>query len=449
MKIPFSPKIEYLAKIFPVPLYCVGGYVRNFIISGKPSADVDLSAPLKSQAAIKYFVAAGFNVVAEYKKTETVVFSEKGQTYEFTSFRVDEYSGGGHSPEKTAFTEDILSDACRRDFKCNAVYYDIKNGTLTDPLGGLSDIENKILDTTKSPETVFSHDGLRLMRLARFSGELGFKPTEKVIKGAEKHAGNINDVATERVYDELKKILVADVKYPFSDSRGHYNALKVLDRTRVLDGILPELAAGRGLAQRKDFHDYDVLEHSLRAVLYSDRKIRLYALIHDVGKPACFKKTGAFTGHDKRGEEIVRSIAARLKFENRVLNEAAFLTNAHSVDFNLDMRESKVRLFIAENLKYFPDLMLLKQADYSACKDDLSIAPTVLKWRGIYKKMTEEKLPLTVKELNITAEELMDLGYKNEKLGAELKNLLKKAIAYEIKNERKTLIKAAERDLRA
>lgn len=445
MVIPFPEELKKLARLFPVPLYCVGGYVRNYFLCGKPSADIDLAAPLTSTDASKYILLAGFKIVAEYPRTGTVVFSDGKQKYEYTSFRKDEYSGGGHSPEKTTFTDDIISDALRRDFKCNAVYYDINSDTFTDPLGGISDIERKILDTTGSPETVFSHDGLRLMRLARFAGELNFKPTKTVIAGARKFADNICDVAKERVFDELKKILAADKKYPFSNPCGHYAALKILDETRVLDRILPELAAGRGLEQRKDFHDYDVLNHSLKAVLYAEEKVRLAALIHDVGKPACFAETGRFFNHDKRGEKIAREIAARLKFDKKSTYQTAFLTRYHMVDLDLNMKESKVRLFIVENLKYFSDLMLLKQADFSAGKDELSIAPVVAKWQAVYEKMKKEGAPFCIKELNITADDLMGIGIKKERLSEVLNFLLKAAATGKIKNQKAALISAASK----
>lgn len=443
MVIPFPEKLKNLARLFPVPLYCVGGYVRNYLLCGKPSADIDLAAPLLSADASRYILLSGFKIVAEYPKTGTVVFSDGKQKYEYTSFRKDEYSGGGHSPENTTFTGDIISDALRRDFKCNAVYYNINSGSFTDPLGGINDIERKILDTTGSPETVFSHDGLRLMRLARFTGELNFTPTKKVLAGAKKFADNICDVAEERVFDELKKILVADKKYTFSNPCGHYAALKILDETRVLDEILPELTAGRNLEQRKDFHNYDVLEHSLKAVLYADEKVRLAALIHDVGKPACYKETGRFFNHDKRGETIARKIAARLKFDKKTTYQTVFLTRCHMVDLDLNMRESKVRLFIVENLKYFSDLMLLKQADFSAGKDDISIAPSVAKWQKIYEKMKDEGAPFCIKDLDVSAADLMSSGVKQERLAEVFKMLLKKAVTGEIKNRKAALISAA------
>ena len=76
---------------------------------------------------------------------------DNGQKYEFTSFRKEVYpEGGGHNPEYTEFTFDIREDALRRDFKCNAVYYDIAMGEIVDPLKGVWDIKYKILDTVKN-----------------------------------------------------------------------------------------------------------------------------------------------------------------------------------------------------------------------------------------------------------------------------------------------------------
>ena len=196
---------------------------------------------------------------------------------------------------------------------------------------------------------------------------------------------------------------------------------------------------GRGLKQRSDFHKYDVLEHSLKTVLYADESIRLSALLHDVGKPAVFFETGRYKGHDKRGEIIVREIAERLKFGNREKEQAVYLTRFHMVDLDLKMRENKIKLFIVENIKRFSELMLLKQADYSACKDDKSLSPTVKKWQKIYDKMKEENLPFSVKELKITAVDLINIGVRKEDIGKVLKELLKRVILGEIKNEKLTL----------
>lgn len=432
MKIIIPATLEKLSERLPEPLYAVGGYVRNYLIGGITSEDLDLSAPLSAERVITAAEDCGLKVVSEYKRTGTVVLFDGERKYEYTQFRTDEYAAGGtHKPIATKFTNDITLDALRRDFTCNAVYYDIKNKTIVDPLGGVYDIENKTISTVKEPEKVFCSDGLRLMRLSRFAGELGFTPTAAVTEKARLYAENIKDIAPERIYDELKKILLSDEKYPFSDKNGHYNGIKIMEETGVLDMLFPELAAGRGMRQRTDFHNYDVLEHSLKTLLYTVEKTfaaRLAALLHDVGKPYCKTNFGTFNGHAEKGAEIAAGILKRLKADKRTEKTVVFLIKHHMFDLNNNEKESAIRLFIAENTEYFNSLITLKQADYSACKDNLSVCPTVKKWIGVYRKMIESGTPFSLKDLKISAAELKEIGFSGRKVGEELKRLFSFAV---------------------
>ena len=321
MKIKFNDNLVKLANAMPCSIYAVGGYVRNYLINQKTSSDIDLSSSLLTEELLPYLDKFGFRIIATYDRTGTVVFSDGTQKYEYSAFRSESYAKGEHTPEKTVFKVSLYEDALRRDFKCNAIYYDVKNQEFVDPLGGIEDVKNKMLDTVTSPEKVFCHDGLRLMRLARFSGDLGFMATEDVLKIAKKYANNIKDISSERICEELKKILVADTAHEFSPKDGHYKALKVLDDAKVIDQILPEIARGRGMAQRKDYHKYDVLEHTLKTVLYADKSIRLAALFHDIGKPLCMLKNGKYHGHDVVGADLAREALNRLKFDKASIDE--------------------------------------------------------------------------------------------------------------------------------
>lgn len=444
MKKLLNQNLKNLAYKLEKPLYVVGGFVRNYLIDGKASKDVDLASSMPIEKLKELLNDFGFFVVGEYKRTETLLFSDGTQKYEYTAFRTEEYEkGGNHTPIKTFLTDDVMLDAKRRDFKCNAIYYDIKNDQILDILGGVNDVKNKILDTVVSPEQVFCHDGLRLMRLARFTGELGFSPTKEVLQSARKNAKNILDVSKERIYSELKMILVADCKYPFSPKQGHYNGLKVLDETRVLDYVFPDLTLGRGMAQRKDFHDYDVLEHSLRAVLYAKKELRLYALLHDIGKPYALNKDGKYHFHAVYGEWIAECALKNIMADKKTVETATFLTKNHMLDKNCEMSESKIRVFIVENKGRLEDLFGIMQADYSACKDMLGVAPTVKKWRAIIERMKKERVPFSLKELNISAQDLMNTGIKKEKIGITLKKLLKHCVINPKDNEKVRLVKLA------
>ncbi len=447
MKVKINQKLYELAECLDKPLYVVGGYVRNYLISGSASADVDLSSSISPNKIVEVAKKLGFSVDAVYRRTNTALLIYGDLRCEYTAFRRERYpDGGSHLPIYTEQTDKIEEDALRRDFKCNAVYYDIKNDEFVDPLGGLEDIKNKVLDCADLPENTFASDGLRLMRLARFAGELGFTPTEGTVAGAKTFADNIKGISEERIFDELKKILRSDKKYPFSDPRGHYTGLKILDEIGVIDRIFPELALGRGMSQRADFHKYDVLEHSLRTALYADEEVRLGAFLHDVGKPYCMKKFGEYAAHAEYGEKIAVNILKRLKADAKTVKLTAYLVGAHMKDLYDDMTEDKIRKYIADNVEYIPQLLMVKQADFSAGKDGTEVAPTVKKWQAIFDKMKGDGTPFSSKDLKISAEDLIEIGFFGAHIGAERVRLREYAIYDPTLNNREALIALAKKD---
>lgn len=444
MKNTLPENLIRLANDCPYPLYVVGGRVRDFIAGLKTDKpDTDICAPADAEDFLSLAKNAGFTIDAVYKNTGTVKLSSGDGDYEFTSFRSDEYVRGIHRPVNTFFTDDILLDARRRDFKCNAVYYDIKDGKFVDPLGGIDDIKNREISTVAAAEKVFGEDGLRLMRLARISAETGFKPTEECLGGARQNAGLIADIAPERIWAELDRILRADLRYGREYAAN--NGLFILKNTDVLEVILPELYLGCGMPQRSDIHRYDVLEHSFRTVMYADRSIRLAALLHDVGKPYCMKLNGNFYGHETEGARIAEEVCNRLKVPKKLTEKVVQLTALHMYDLRCDARENKVRKFIVKNLKYFDELMLLKQADFSACRDDLSPAPSVVKMTEIFEKMKEEGVPLDLKQLQVRGDELIEAGCPKELTAKNLENLLLACAVGQTENVKEKLISYAKK----
>ena len=439
---PLPEKLENLAEQCPFPLYVVGGFVRDFL-AGLESAtsDIDICAPADAEEFVEVAKKCGGKPVAVYKNTGTVKLKLGGEEYEFASFRSDEYVRGTHKPVKSLFTDDMLLDAHRRDFKCNAVYYDIKNQVTVDPLGGLKDIMLRRITTVADAEKVFGEDGLRLMRLARQAAQTGFKPTEECLRGARSNASLISDIAPERIFTELNYILHADEKYGIE--RAQYDGLKILAETDVLNFILPELAMGRDMKQNPDFHDHDVLEHSLRTVMYADKSIRLAALLHDVGKPYALRETGSYREHERDSARIAGDVCARLKVSKRITTEVVRLCALHMYDMRCDARENKVRKFIVHNIDIFDKLLLIKQADYSACRDDLGEAPCVTKWKEIYEKLRAEGVPLTLRQLKIGGDDLIEAGVAPTDVSKMLKTMFDDCIINPAHNKRKTLLKRA------
>lgn len=437
-----TPEIlRRMAEKADFPLYIAGGAVRDALL-GYESADFDLAAPASAEKAAALAEACGFTLHGAYKNTGTVNFSDGAHKYEFTSFRTDVYRGGGHAPEKVTFTDDIFADAKRRDFTCNALYYDIAHDEIVDPLGGRADLSARTVNTTRRPEEVFAEDGLRLMRLARQCAENGLTPSPACLAGARANAARIRLIVPERIFAELGLLLHADQKHslPFA----HYTGLKILHASGVLEHILPELAAGDGLPQRADFHAYDVLEHSLRAAKYADGRVRLSALLHDVGKPYCYLRTGRYHGHDAEGARIAGEILARMKAPKREAETVVRLVGAHMYDLDGRAKENKVRAFLVKNRDIYPLLLLVKQADFSACKDDLRPCPTIGKWESVRRKMKEEGAPFCLTELRIDGNALKPL-FPPEKIGKALETLLWQCVYDGRLNEREKLLRAAEK----
>lgn len=141
-------KLIKFAEELPYPLYVVGGRARDFAAGlASATSDTDVCAPADCGDFAIRASNAGFGLKAEYKNTGTVKFACGDEEFEFACFRSDKYVRGSHRPAETYLTDDITLDARRRDFKCNAVYYDIAAGKFVDPLGGLKDIENKRIST--------------------------------------------------------------------------------------------------------------------------------------------------------------------------------------------------------------------------------------------------------------------------------------------------------------
>ena len=445
MKFPVPENLTALAAALGKPLYVVGGSVRDFLAGfPSPHPDWDICSPAREEEVLAAAEQCGFSVKSVYRRTGTVKMKDgRDSDYEFTRFRSDRYVRGEHTPRDIEFTEDIETDARRRDFCANAVYYEINAQTFCDPLGGIADIENKILRTVAPAEKVFGEDGLRLLRLARLAAQTGFAPDEECLAGAYANRALIRDIVPQRIFTELDLLLHADEKHGCAEAP--YHGLHVLKTSGVLDEILPELASGDGMKQRADFHDCDVLEHTFRCVRYAPPEIRFAALLHDVGKPFCHLRDGNFYAHAEEGARIAEEIMARLSAPKKLTEDTVKLVRLQMRDFNLAMRENKVRAEIVKYRPFLENLLALKQADYSACKGDLSPAPAVLKWNAVLETMIREGVPFTVRELAVNGKDLQALGVAPEDTGTVLQRLLGECIPDGSRNAREFLLARAEK----
>lgn len=294
-------------------------------------------------------------------------------------------------------------------------------------MGGVEDIEKKRISAADAPERVFGADGLRILRLVRQACEFGLIIEQDTLIAAKALSSRLNDIAAERVRQELDRILVADTAHPELQTKGaHIKSLRLLDELGALDIILPELAAMRNLAQKSKYHLYDAFEHSLKTFELSPPRVRLAALLHDIGKLPCQRRQGNMHGHDAVGAQMARARLQALKYPKSVVERTAGLIAMHMYDLRGEARESKIRLFIVKNRELIEDFFLLQRAD---CAASLGESPThTERIEGVYQEMLRDGTPFSVKDLYVDGRDLIEAGIPNKKRGAALDELLRLAV---------------------
>lgn len=421
-------------------VYVVGGYVRNSLC-GLKCTDIDLAGPIPA-LALNLPPHTSMTMVNHRMGTAQLIYD--GVKYEYTPFRVEVYNKGGeHTPARVSFTADMNADAQRRDFCCNAVYYDVRNDELIDPTGGgLRDIEQKILRGCH--KHVFESDGVRLLRLARLAAELGFKIEGETARAAMAMSDNLADITSERKRTELDKILYADTVN--SVKNAHYRGLRLLKQFDLWRNLIPEIAACDGVAQPEQYHKFDVLEHSFRTALYTPpvKNVRLAALLHDIGKPYCLKNYGNFYGHEKNSAIAAKNALLRLRYPNDVIEQVSRICALHMYDMRGDAREAKVRLFVAKNFDILDKLVMVIRGDKMATgmADPAEIVKQH-RFERVRAEMLADGTPILKKQLRISGKDLADMGFESDAISAALESLWHDCVVNPRNNNSEWLKKAA------
>ena len=410
-------------------LYAVGGLVRNSLLS-LPVFDIDICSAMEPTRIIELCKAQGFTVVPKGIDFGMVEVHIGEHRFEHTTFRRDTYSeGGAHRPSSIRFSSSPEEDAFRRDFSVNALYYGVLSGEVLDPTGGLADLEAGLIRTTsRDPRTVLGDDGLRIMRLVRFSAELGFHIEAGSLEAARALVQNLEDISSERIRDEVNKILLADIKYGERSAERVVHGLELLKSVGAIGVILPELALGEGIEQKTNYHRYDVLDHCLHSCAEASPELtlRLAGLLHDVGKPKVKLETGLMHGHDAEGESIARAILRRLKYDNKTVADVCFLVRHHMFDLNNTAKESTLRRsFVRWGRKNSRNMCDIRRADFIGSGIIKGEIASAARWERVLNAMEEQGVPFSQSELNCTGSDIMEwLGIEPGPAVAQIKKRL-------------------------
>ena len=403
--------------------YFAGGCVRDLLLGREPE-DFDVATSAHPDVVLGMFprtfgVGAHFGVVLiadEIDGQEMVT--------EVATFRSDGAYMDGRRPESVRFSDDAEEDVIRRDFTINGMLLDPQllresgdvGGAVLDYVGGRADLQARLVRAIGDPDKRFDEDKLRMLRAVRFAARFDFEIEVATEAAIEKSAAQIAQVSRERVRDELTRML--------TEGRAR-RAFELLDRTRLLKQVLPEIDRLHGVEQPPEFHpEGDVWMHTLMLLEQLPAGVSPTlawgALLHDVGKPATFQRGPGrirFNGHVEVGVRVTQDIARKLRFSNEDTAQIVALVENHMRFGDVEkMKASTLKRFF--RLPAFPEHLALHRMDCMASHGGLDLYE--------FAKQRFEATPLEEVRpvLLITGQDLIVAGYKP---GPRFKELLAQA----------------------
>jgi len=416
-------------------VYLAGGYVRDELLGSEPK-DIDLVVELPD-GGIKFaewvtkklgIYKRGSNPVI-YPKFGTAKFEFKGQEHKGESLdgidievvmtRSEEYTRGSRKPDVKPGT--LKQDVERRDFTVNSLLKDLTTGEIKDLTGqGRTDLKKGVVRTPLNPDVIFSEDPLRMLRAIRFTSKYGWDLPLFMIKAIKKNAMKIGSISSERVRDELDKMLVT--KRP-------KQAIRLMKVTGLLKHVMPELNDLSGVTQNKH-HDQNAFDHSMTVLEKVPPVLtkRLGALMHDIGKKATRSVVDSevhFYRHEEVGAEIAKAIMKRLRYPNDVIDKVAKSIENHmrlktAGPEGQDISDKALRKLQRQMGDHLEDTLDIMDADNRSHAKDSKMDNQIT---GIRKRLGGLNLPKGDDKiaLPIDGKDLIEMGFKP---GPEFKKIL-------------------------
>ena len=413
-------------------VYVVGGAVRD-LLTKTPVTDWDFTTDATPEEIQKLFPDSYYD-----NNFGTVGVKLEEDVLEITTFRSESGYSDRRRPDKVVWGKSLHEDLRRRDFTINAMGLD-KKLILIDPFDGQKDLKKKIIRAVGDANKRFGEDALRMMRAIRIAAQLGFSIEAKTLAAINKNSALINQIAGERVRDELLKILASS--FP-------KDGVLMLFSSGLLQYILPELIETRGVKQA-GHHTKDVWLHSLDSLAACpapDPIVRLATLLHDMAKPRVNKSMGVgkeitFYNHEVVGSRMTKAISQRLKLSKKDSDLLWLLVRWHMFHYDPKITDKAIRRFIKKvGLVNVNKMMMLRIGDR------VGGGSKATSWR--LREMQERigqvlYTPMQVADLKINGHDVMKvLNLKpGPKVGGILKKLFDEVMDDAAKNEREYLLK--------
>ncbi len=382
--------------------YLVGGCVRDLLLGREP-ADYDVATDATPRRVQELFPGS-IGVGAQFG---VILVAENSVEVEVATFRSDVGYSDGRHPDQVIFTDSAQQDMLRRDFTINGLLLDPRTGEVLDYVAGQEDLRASLVRAIGDPELRFAEDKLRMMRTVRFAARFGYSIEPKTFAVIQRLAAQVRQVSTERLRDELTKLLTEGAA-----RRG----FELLDETGLLEVVLPEVAKMKDVPQPPQFHpEGDVWIHT-RLMLEKlpagcSPRLAWGVLLHDVGKPPTFSPPRGpddrirFDRHVEVGTRMAEEICRRLRFSSDDIEQIAALVANHLRFKDVQqMRPSTLKRFV--RLPGFEEHLELHRLDCLASHGMLDSYDFV-------RRFLETTPPQQLRPLRLmTGEDLKEMGLR-------------------------------------
>ena len=414
--------------------YAVGGCVRDMILGIAPQ-DYDLcTAALPEQTET---IFSDFRLVLAGKKHGTVGVITDGGVVEITTFRTEGGYRDNRHPDWVRFVPEIRDDLARRDFTVNAMAWSPTRG-FADPFGGQQDLSDGVLRAVGCPAARLEEDSLRILRGVRFAVRYRLTPEAATLQAMVSQAHLTDNLARERVFDELCKLLPL------------VSASQLQQYAPILCAVIPELAPMVGFDQRTVHHAYDLFTHTAQVVEHipADLTLRWTALLHDIGKVPTLTLDenghGHYLGHAKKSAEMADLVLHRLKAPTALREQVVWLIDHHMSP--LEPKRNQLRRQLSRwGQQALEQLLALQRADYSSkgtgTPEEAAVFDEIA---ALLNEILAEKACLSLKDMAVNGRDLLELGFTpGKELGNCLNHLFRLVLEETIPNHRETLLKQA------